>query len=115
MITPRGHTASLEFTAPGAFGRDLTNVTHIQLLAVPAASGISPAATTTLLTLTGHVANPGSHNLTRLEAFQSAITAVSATDTYTAVPLYAFLEPTGNPLSEIVVAMGSDGYTDMKS
>lgn len=109
-ITLKRNTASLEFTGPGASGRDLDDVTQIQLLAVPAASGTSPAATTTSLTLTGNVANPGSYNLTRLEAFQSVTTEVSATDTYTGVPLYAFLNPIGNPLTEIVVAMGSDGY-----
>jgi hypothetical protein len=109
-LTLKGHSVSLEFAATGASGRDLTDVTHIELRAAPAASGTSSAPATSSLVLTGHVANPGSYTLARLEAFESVTAAVSSSDAYTGVPLFAFLNPTGNPLSEIVVAMGSDGY-----
>ena len=36
LVTFSGNTASLAFTSPGAGGRDLTNLTSLQLLSVPA-------------------------------------------------------------------------------
>jgi hypothetical protein len=36
LVTFSGNTASLAFTPPGAGGRDLTNLTSLQLLSVPA-------------------------------------------------------------------------------
>jgi hypothetical protein len=63
--------------------------------------------------LSGNVSNPGSYNLAALEGLPSTtltIPVTGGTDTYTGVPLWTFLNPTGNILDEYVITAGTDGY-----
>lgn len=112
QITVSGSTASLSFLGAGASGRDLSNVTSIQLLAAPALPGpIAPAPQSTAVTLSGNVGDPGSYNLSQLQSdFTPVVEAVNG-DTYTGVPLWTFLDPDDSDiLNQFVVTAGTDGY-----
>jgi hypothetical protein len=104
-----------DLVVPGAPGRDLTNLTSLQLLAVPALPAVSPPPGTssipsTSVQLSGTVQNPGSYALAQLQSLTSAQLTVG-TDTYTGVPLWSFLSPTDSDIaSQIVITQATDGY-----
>jgi hypothetical protein len=111
-ITVSGSTASLTFLGTGASGRDLSNVTSVQLLAAPALPGpITPAPQSTAVTLSGNVGDSGSYNLSQLENDFTPTTESVNGDTYTGVPLWTFLDPSNSDiLDQYVVTAGTDGY-----
>ena len=61
LVTFSGNTASLAFTATGATGRDVTNLTSLQLLSVPALPQVTNAQPSTSVTLAGNVSFPGAY------------------------------------------------------
>ena len=93
---------------PGQSGRDVTDLKSLQILSVPAVSGTGGVSTA--VQLSGNVSNPGSYTLAKLQAFNPAQLAVGS-DTYTGVPLWAFLNSTaGTSTNQIVITQGTDGY-----
>src|SRR4029077_16866851 len=55
LVTSSGNTASLVFTKSGASGRDVTGLTSLQLLSVPALPLVTNAPPSTSVTLAGKV------------------------------------------------------------
>jgi hypothetical protein len=101
--------ATPSLIVPGQPGRDVTDVTSLQILSVPAPSG--PGGVSTAVQLSGNVSSPGSYNLTQLEALTPTAKLTVGTDIYTGVPLWAFLNPTSSSsTNQIVVTQGTDGY-----
>ena len=111
-VTVSGSTASLTFLGAGASGRDLSNITSIQLLAAPALPGpLIPAPVSTAVTLSGNVNQPGSYTLSQLQSDFTPTTETVNGDTYTGVPLWTFLDPNSNNiLDQYVITAGTDGY-----
>ncbi len=112
LITFSGSTASLTFLGSGAAGRDLADVTSIQLVAAPALPGpITPAPPSDTVTLSGLVGDPGSYDLSRLQNDFTPVTEIVNGDTYAGVPLWTFLDPSDSDiLDQYVVTAGTDGY-----
>jgi hypothetical protein len=100
--------ATPSLIVPNQPGRDLSNLTSLQILAVPALPQEPENVQSTSVTLSGNVAAPGSYNLAALQALPSVNEAVG-TDTYTGVPLWTFLGATGG-VNQIVTTVGTDGY-----
>ena len=103
--------ATPSLVVPGQAGRDLSGLTSLQLLAVPALpQGAEPAAQSTAVALSGNVTNPGSYTLSMLQNF-TPVTETVGTDAYSGVPLWTFLNPSGvTPASQIAVIQATDGY-----
>jgi hypothetical protein len=102
--------AAPQLVVPNQPGRNLSNVTSVQILSVPAlptgAGGVSTA-----VQLTGNVKNPGSYTLTDLQTKFAPVSNVISGDTYTGVPLWSFLNPSGTGgTNQIVITQGTDGY-----
>jgi hypothetical protein len=111
--TGSGLLASPQLIVPGAAGaanRDLLGLTNLQLLSVAALPSGSGGASTAVQ-LAGAVTKPGSYDLNALTTEFTATSETVGTDTYTGVPLYTFLDPTGsNSANQIVVVQATDGY-----
>ena len=102
--------ATPELVVTGAPGRDLTNLTSLQLMAVPAlpsgGSGVS-----TGVQLSGTVSRPGTYSAADLIADFTSVTKTVSGDTYTGVPLFSFINSgDSNVTGQIVVAQATDGY-----
>jgi hypothetical protein len=104
-----GLLAAPQLVVPGTTGRDLVNLTSLQLLAVPAISG--PGGPSTAVQLTGNVAHPGSYTKADLQNDFTPVTSTISGDTYTGVPLWTFLDAS-NPAAtdQVVITQGTDGY-----
>jgi hypothetical protein len=105
-----GQLAAPELVVPGAPGRDLTNLTSLQLLSVAAlpAGGGGPS---TSVQLSGNVKNPGNETLSQLQTDFTPVQENVSGDTYTGVLLWTFLDPTdSNITDQIVTTQGTDGY-----
>lgn len=102
--------AAPELVVAGAPGRDLTNLTSLQLLAVPALpSGAGGQSTS--VQLSGTVTNPGTYTKAALIGGFTAATETVSGDTYTGVPLFSFINSNdSNVTGQIVVAQATDGY-----
>jgi hypothetical protein len=111
--TVGGVGSSVSLVVPNQPGRDLSNLTSLALVGVPAAP-TGPGGQSTALTLSGNTTASGSYNLAALRALPSTTVTAGATGspstTYTGVGLYNFLSPTSNNVNQIVVALGSDRY-----
>jgi hypothetical protein len=111
--TVGGVGSSINLVVPGQPGRNISNLTGLAILGVPAAP-TSPGGQTASLQWSGNATASGSYNLAALQALPSkTVTAGatgSATTTYTGAGLYNFLSPTSNNVNQIVIAVGSDGY-----
>ncbi len=110
QATGGGLLASPELIVPGAPGRDLTNLTSLQLLAAPA---LAPGAggASTAVQLSGAVTDPGSYTLAALNSDFTPVTETVSGDSYTGIPLYTFLDPSdSNITSQIVTTQATDGY-----
>jgi hypothetical protein len=112
LLSANGSQVSLDFLGTDASGRDLSNVTTVALLAVPALPG--PPATvseTTPLTVSGNVGDPGTYTAGQL-ASQFPVTLETVNnDNYTGVALWTLLDPDNNNItSQYVIAAGADGY-----
>ena len=105
-----GLLTSPELVLPNQPGRDLSNLTSLQLVSAPAITGAGGQSTS--VQLSGNVTAPGSYNRTALQGLPSFTeTIAAANDTYTGVPLWSFLNPTTTGgTNQIVVTQGTDGY-----
>jgi hypothetical protein len=112
LVTFSGNTASLAFTAPGAAGRDLTNLTSLQLLSVAALPQVTNAQPSTSVTLAGNVSYPGAYTFQGADPQNvTPITETVNNDTYTGPPFFALIDPSDlNILNQYVVTAGTDGY-----
>jgi hypothetical protein len=112
LVTFSGNTASLVFTQSGAAGRDVTGLTSLQLLSVPALPQVTNAPESTSVTLTGNVSYPGAYTFQGADPQNvTPITETVNNDTYTGPPLFALIDPSDpGILSQYVVTAGTDGY-----
>jgi len=112
LVTFSGNTASLLFTKAGAAGRDVTVLTSLQLLSVPALPLVTNALPSTSVTLAGNVSHPGSYKFQGADPQNvSPITETVNGDTYTGPPFFALIDPSNpNILNQYVVTAGTDGY-----
>src|SRR5271169_5178115 len=112
LVTFSGNNASLAFTLPGAVGRDLTNLTSLQLLSVPALPLVTNAQPSTSVLLAGNVSFPGAYTFQGSDPQNvPAITETVNNDTYTGPPFFALIDPSDpNILNQYVVTAGTDGY-----
>jgi hypothetical protein len=102
--------SSPELIVPGAPGRDVLDLSTLQLLAVPALPA-GPGSVSSSLSLSGFVTNPGSYTKADLQADFTPMQETVSGDTYTGVPLWTFLNPSnGNTISQYVVTAGTDSY-----
>jgi hypothetical protein len=96
---------------PSQPGRDLTNVTSLQILSVPALPQGAEGVTSTAVQLSGDVTAPGAYTKSQLETDFTPVTETTNGDTYTAVPLWTFLNPSGSEiLNQIVTVQATDGF-----
>ncbi len=103
--------ASPELVVPGAPGRDVANLTSLQLVAVPALPTAAEGVESTSIDLSGRVTNPGSYDLTDLENDFTPTSELVGTDDYTGVPLFTFLDPSDSDItSQIVITAATDDY-----
>lgn len=110
QATGGGLLGAPELVVPSAPGRDVTNLTSLQLLSVPAIPN-GPGGQSTSVQLTGAVANPGSYLLTTLQSNFTPVTETISGDHYTGVPIWTFLDATdSNVTDQIVITQGTDGY-----
>jgi hypothetical protein len=108
-----GLLAAPQLIVPGAPGRDVGNLTSLQLLSVPAlpAVPIAPGGVSTSVQLSGKVKNPGNYNLTALQSDFTPVVETVSGDTYTGVPLWTFLNASdSNSTNQIVITQATDGY-----
>jgi hypothetical protein len=113
VLQSNGSTLVFQDLNAGASGRDLSNVTNIKLVAVPALlSTPDPATPSTAVQLGGNVTKPGSYTASNLATdFTPATVETVNGDIYTGVPLYTFLDPDQNNILNQYVAIGAtDGY-----
>jgi hypothetical protein len=112
LVTLSGNTASLVFTLPGAAGRDVTGLTSLQLLSVPALPQVTSAPPSSSVTLAGNVSYPGAYRFQGADPRNvSPITETVNGDTYTGPPLFALIDPSDpDILNHYVVTAGTDGY-----
>lgn len=115
QVTGGSNLTAPELIIPGAPGRDLTTLTKLQILSVPAQPGSPPApgGQSSSVQLSGASANVGSYNAATLASTfaPSIVTELVSGDTYTGVPLWTFLSPTdASTLTQIVITQGTDGY-----
>lgn len=114
-IALNGSSYSLIDPNSGASGRDVSNLTSLQILAVPALKN-GPTVQSTTVQLSGLTNSPGPYDLAQLKALPSATATEQfkspPNDLYTGVPLWTFLNPSSlsNVTGEIVVAQATDGY-----
>lgn len=107
--TGGGLLGTPQLILPNQPGRDLTNLTSLQILAVPAIAG--PGGVSTAVQLTGNVTAPDSYTLAKLRSNFAPVQQVVSGDTYTGVPLWTFLNPTSSgTTNQIVTTQGTDGY-----
>lgn len=100
-----------ELVVPGAPGRDLTNLSSLQILSVPAlATGAGGESGD--VQLSGNVSKPGSYTVTQLKNdFIPAKVTVPSGDIYTGVPLWTFLDSSDSDVTDkIVTVQATDGY-----
>jgi hypothetical protein len=98
-----------ELIVPGAPARDVSNLTSLQLLSVPAIGGSGGLSKS--MTLSGAVSNPGVYTLSNLQSDFTPVHQVVSGDTYTGVPLWTFIDPSTAAITDmIVVAKATDGY-----
>ena len=112
LVTFSGNTASLAFTASGAAGLDVANLTSLQLLSVPALPLVTNAQPSTSVMLAGNVDHPGAYTFQGADPQNvSPITETVNGDTYTGPALFSLIDPSdGDILNQYVVTAGTDGY-----
>jgi hypothetical protein len=102
-----------ELVLPNQPGRDLTNLTSVQIMSVPALTQNAEGIESSSIVLSGNVKAPGSYTAATLSAPANftAVTENIGGDNYTGVGLWSFLNSKG-PVStnQIVITAGTDGY-----
>lgn len=105
--------AAPSLIVPGQPGRNVSDVTSLQILSVPALPS-GGGGTSTSVQLSGKVTAPGSYTLAMLQNnFTPAalnVPVTGGTDVYTGVPLWNFLNATGSSNDQIVITQATDGY-----
>lgn len=102
--------SSPELIVPGYSGRDVSDLSSLQLLAVPALPN-GPGGVSTSVVLSGLVANPGSYTKNDLETGFTPVHEMVNGDNYTGVPFWTFLDPRDSYVTrQYVVTAGTDGY-----
>jgi hypothetical protein len=100
-----------ELVVPGQPGRNLTNVTSLQILSVPALLNNAAGGASTSVALSGNVTAPASYTQTMLQNNFAPVVETVNSDTYTSVGLWAFLNPTtSGSTNQIVITQATDGY-----
>jgi hypothetical protein len=108
-VTVTGSGLSLVDPNAGASGRNVTDLTSLQVFAATA-SPLTPGGQSTSVNLSGLVANPGSYSGSALATFPPA-TLTTSGHTYTGTSLFSFINPTNSASTgQIVVTTGTDGY-----
>jgi hypothetical protein len=109
-ISTAGGSLSLIDPNAGASGRNVSNLTNLQVLSIPMRGGAGLPSTA--VQLTGLVTNPGNYSLPALQSFPSSQVSVSSGNTYTGVPLWSFINPSdpANAKGQYVITRGTDGY-----
>jgi len=111
-VASSGNSYSLIDPAASASGRDVSNLTSLRVLAVPALPQPAVSGPSTSVNLSGLVNNPGSYTLSKLKTSFTPVTETVSGDKYTGVPLWTFINPSSlsNVTSQIVITSGTDGY-----
>jgi hypothetical protein len=107
--TGSGLLSTPELILPGQSGRDLSNVTSVQILSAPALPQEAEGIDSTAVQLSGDVTAPGTYSQTDLKNDFTPVTEMIGTDNYTGVPLWSFLDPNGASTNQIVVTQATDG------
>jgi hypothetical protein len=109
-IAVTGAGYSLVDPNAGASGRDLSGLTSLEVLAVPALKN-GAGGQSASVNLSGLVNAPGAYTLNDLKNDFTPVTETVSGDMYTGVPLYTFINPAASSAtSAIVVTGGTDGY-----
>jgi hypothetical protein len=108
--TGGGLLAAPELVVAGGAGRDLTNLTNLQVLSVAALPNGSGGQSTSVK-LSGAVTDPATYTAAVLAANFTPVTETVAGDGYTGVPLWTFIDSSdGNVTGQMVVTQATDGY-----
>jgi PEP-CTERM motif len=100
-----------QLIVPTQPGRDLANITGLQLVSVPALPQGAEGIASTAVQLSGNVTAPGPYTLATLKSNFTPVTSTVSGDIYTSVPLWTFLHPkVSGSLDQIVVTQATDGY-----
>ena len=98
-----------ELVVPGGTGRDVSNLTSLQLLSVPALP-MGAGGQSTTVALTGPSLNAGTYALSDLQNDFTPVQETVGTDSYTGVPLWTFVDPSGTDITQqLVVGGATDG------
>lgn len=110
-IASNGSSYTLVDPAAGASGRNVSNLTSLNVVAVPALPQ-GTATPSTGVALSGLVNNPGTYTLSKLQSSFTPVQQTVSGDTYTGVPLWTFINPSSpaSATSQIVITSGTDGY-----
>jgi hypothetical protein len=110
FIAVNGSTYSLIDPNANAAGRNVPNLSSLQVLAVDALPN-GAGGQSTSVNLSGSVTNPGQYTLSALQNNFTPVHEMVGTDVYTGVPLFSFINPSApNILNQIVITSGTDGY-----
>lgn len=110
QATGGGLLSAPELVVPGAPGRDVSGLTSLELLSVPAVQ-TGPGGQSTSVHLSGAVTHPGSYTKTALQNGFTPVKETISGDSYTGVPLWTFLDPSNADVTDqIVTVLGTDGY-----
>jgi hypothetical protein len=110
FIAVNGSTYSLIDPNANASGRNVSNLSSLQVLAVDALPN-GAGGQSTSVNLSGSVKSPGQYTLSALQNNFTPVHETVGTDVYTGVPLYTFINPSDpNILNQIVITSGTDGY-----
>jgi hypothetical protein len=111
QATGGGLLATPSLIVPGAPGRDVIDLTNLQLLAVPALPQGAEGIDSTSVALSGAVTDPGNDTLSDLQNDFTPVQDVVGTDTYTGVPLWTFIGADDTAVTDqVVMTQGTDGY-----
>ncbi len=95
---------------PNQPGRDLSNLTSVQIYSVPALPQ-GKGGLSTAVQLSGNVTSPGSYTQTMLQNNFAPVNELANGDVYTGVPLWAFIHPSTASSTDQIAAIGAtDGF-----
>jgi hypothetical protein len=111
IIASNGGSYSLVDPAAGASGRNVPNLTSLQVFAAPALPQ-GTGGPSTGINLSGLVTNPGSYTQSTLQTSFAPVQETVSGDKYTGVPLWTFINPSSlaHVTNQIVITSATDGY-----
>ncbi len=94
-----------------ASGRDVSNLTSLQVVTVPSLP-VGKGGESTSVNLSGLVTNPGKYTQSNLKNDFTPMQETVSGHNYTGVPVWTFIHPSSltNVTSQVVVTTGTDGY-----